>query len=321
MSRCHHLCFFILDRFQPLDLFGPLEAFATAESFASGRYRWTLSSFEAGLLKTESGVPIQVDTPIDRVQGIDTLIFVGGGGPRQTILTQPQIDLLQHLADDCERVASVCTGTFLLAQLPTSTGRRLSTHWRHAQTLRNACPDIDVEENALFLNDDRVWSSAGVVSGIDMAMAMIAEDYGGTVAASVARQLVVYARRSGHQSQFSEPLLAQSQHSGRMAEILTWIADHPNDALSVEALAQRAGMSLRHFTRTFTKKLGMPPAKYVERVRLDHARMMLSAGDGRVSEIAASVGFNSPDTFRRAFERQFGISPTDYRQQFPTIQE
>jgi len=175
---------------------------------------------------------------------------------------------------------------------------------------------LTVDSNALFVKDGKYWSSAGITAGIDMALAMIAEDCGTAVSASVARQLVVYIRRPGNQAQFSEPLIAQSGSVSRFSDVLIWVAENLDKSIDVEKLAKVAGMSGRHFARLFRQETGNTPARYVEQIRLDHARTLLGEGNGRIHQIALSVGFKNADSFRRAFERRFDVSPTIYREQF-----
>ncbi|MCG8442657.1 MAG: GlxA family transcriptional regulator [Caulobacterales bacterium] len=316
MTDTHRIVFFLTDGFQALDVFGPLDAFSAARSLAGCAYEWRLAAFTAGPVAAESGVKVLADARAADIGAVDTLVFVGGRGPRTTRLSEPQRRELSRLADAAGRIASVCTGGFLLAQLGIADGRTLATHWRRAREFADAFGDITVDDQMLFVRDGRIWSSAGITAGIDMAMAMIAEDFGAAAAASVARELVVYMRRPGNQQQFSEPLLAQSGDAGRMADVLAWAADNLSSRLSVDDLAARSAMSPRHFARVFRQATGMSPAHYVERLRLDTARVMLAEGAGRISQVAFAVGFRNPDSFRRAFERRFSISPSKYRAQF-----
>ncbi len=316
MSCPHSIVFLITDQFQAIDLFGPMDAFAEAENLSPGSYTWSTCALDNSPIRTEAGTQISADFLLEDCPSIDTLIVVGGVGVRKHTLSSDQNTAITNAITSSHRIGSVCSGAFLLAQLSLCTGKKLTTHWRYANELRRQWPAIEVNDEALFIQDGRIWSSAGVTAGLDMAMAMIQQDLGTVIADAVARQLVVYLRRSGHQSQFSEPLSAQSQHTSRLANVLSWIAENPKEKLDLETLATKSGMSVRHFSRTFLENTGYSPARYVERIRLDHARILLTQGDGRISVIASSSGFKSGDSFRRAFEKQFGISPSEYRRQF-----
>jgi transcriptional regulator GlxA family with amidase domain len=195
-------------------------------------------------------------------------------------------------------------------------GRRVTTHWRFADDVAARFPALKVDRNALFIRDGAFYTSAGITAGIDLALALIEEDHGAHIALSVARELVVYLKRPGGQEQYSEPLQFQVQSSDRLSDLIPWISSHLRRDLSVEILARRANLCVRHFSRRFRKVFGLPPAEFVQNVRLDEARQRLSSRNNSVRIIADSVGFSSADSFRRAFERRFGVSPTTYRGRF-----
>lgn len=316
MTQSRHIVFFIADGINTVDLFGPLEAFAAAAEMLPGSYSWQLAGPAAAAIRSATGVIIQPDCAIGDAKKADTLIIPGGAGPRTLIPSPDLAGDIRKAGEKARRVASVCTGTFLLARSGLAGDNRVTTHWSHVAGFRNQFPEIPLDPDPLFIQDGKVWSSAGVTAGIDMAMAMIADDVGATIAAAVARELVVYLRRPGNQAQYSEPLHAQSLDAGRLSGVIAWIAENLSATLDIETLAERAGMSPRHFTRVFRQSLGISPAQYVERMRLDEARMMLGSGHGRISQVAAAVGFANPDSFRRAFERQFGIAPSVWRDRF-----
>src|SRR5579864_7331031 len=205
------------------------------------------------------------------------------------------------------RVAAVCTGVFGLAETGLLNGRRVTTHWRYAQDLAQRYPALIVDAGAIFLKDGPFYTSAGITAGIDLTLALIEEDYGMDVALTVARELVVYLKRSGGQEQYSEPLRFQTESVSRFSELTTWIQTHLHDDLSVEALAARACLCPRHFSRRFKIEVGASPADFIERLRLDEARRRLSNGDNSVENVGLSVGFKSADAFRRAFERRLGV--------------
>jgi transcriptional regulator GlxA family with amidase domain len=197
-------------------------------------------------------------------------------------------------------------------------GRKVTTHWHHAYNVARCFPDLQVNDNAIFIKDGPFYTSGGATAGIDLALSLIEEDYGQQIALAVARELVVYLKRSGGQEQYSEPLQFQIQSVSRFSELTTWILSHLNEDLSVEALAGRACLCPRHFSRRFSAEFGTSPGDFVERLRLDEARHRLSDGDNSIENVATSVGFKSADAFRRAFERRLGINPSDYRRRFGT---
>jgi transcriptional regulator GlxA family with amidase domain len=220
-------------------------------------------------------------------------------------------------APKCRRVASVCTGAFLLAVAGVLKGKRVVTHWAYCSELQRLNPDIRVEPDAIYTKDGNVWTSAGVTAGIDLAMAMIEEDLGRDLAMLVARILVVYLRRTGGQSQYSVLLAAQAgADADRFAELDRWIAENLTEDLRVERLAEKAGMSARHFARRYAEARQMTPARAVEALRVDAAKRALEETDERMPQIAKRCGFSDEDQMRVAFARQVGISPIAYRARF-----
>jgi len=310
------IIFLITDDFQPLDLFGPLEAFSTAKAVSFCDYEWAVASFSLEPVMSESGIKIMPDIRLCDVRDCDTLVLCGGQGARTTDLEKNQITLLRQVSEKCSRIVSICTGAFIMSQIGLTEGRRVATHWRYSDELAEHYPTAQVDPDALFVKDGKFWSSAGVTAGIDLALALIAEDYGNAISAAVARQLVVYMRRTGDQAQFSEPLFAQSNTSERLAPLLEWMTNNLSKPLSVQDLAERANISPRQFSRIFQKNLKLSPARYVEYLRLDKARLMLLQEKSRIDEVAKAVGFSNPDSFRRAFERRFSVAPTLYQKQF-----
>ena len=227
------------------------------------------------------------------------------------------VDWLRAHAREVRRLASVCTGIYGLAAAGLLDGRRVTTHWRFARAVAERFPALRVEADAIFIRDGPYFTSAGVTAGIDLALALIEEDFGGRLALDVARDLVVFLKRDGGQEQYSQPLQFQvASSSDRLAELGAWIPAHLRQDLSVEALADRACLSPRQLGRRFGKVFGTSPAEFVERARLAAARERLSAGNRSIAEVADSVGFASADAFRRAFQRRFGVSPRIYRARF-----
>jgi transcriptional regulator GlxA family with amidase domain len=223
---------------------------------------------------------------------------------------------LLEKAKTTRRVASVCTGIYGLAATGLLDGRRATTHWRFAADVAKRFPKLRMEPNALFVKDGPFYSSAGITAGIDLALALIEEDFGAKIALSVAREMVVYLKRSGGQEQYSEPLQFQTNSSDRFAELVTWMTNNPTKQMSVESLARRASLSPRQFFRRFKEHFGSSPAMFVETLRLNEARRRLSAGESSIEGVAESVGFNGADSFRRAFERRFRVTPSKYRRSF-----
>jgi len=225
---------------------------------------------------------------------------------------------IKKRASQTRRIVSICTGIYGLAATGLLAGRKVTTHWRFAPDVARRFPDLRIFDNAIFVKDGPFYTSAGVTAGIDLSLFLIEEDYGSRAALAVARELVVYLKRSGGQEQYSEPLQFQTQSVSRLSELTTWMLSHLNDDLSVEALAAKACLCPRHFSRRFKIEFGTTPADFAERLRLDEARRRLSLVDNSVENVGTSVGFKSADAFRRAFERRLGVNPSDYRRRFTT---
>jgi len=317
----HHVTFIVMDGIQVLDLFGPLEAFAAARELSGSPYLWQIASSTDQPVRTESGSRILPDVKFEQLEKTDTVVFVGGQGPRTTSFSSTEHLHISRLAKSARRIATVCTGTFAMARLGLASNKTVTTHWRYTDELEKQFPELNIDKQALFVKDGSLWSSAGITAGIDMALAIIAEDCGSAVSTSVARQLVMYLKRPGNQAQFSEFLIAQSGSTSRFSDVLTWVADNLHEQIDVAKLAELANMSSRHFSRLFKKTTGSTPAQYVEQMRLDRARILLGEVNGRVHQIALSVGFTNPDSFCRAFERRFSTTPKKYRAQFCNSRE
>ncbi|WP_458071200.1 GlxA family transcriptional regulator [Rhodanobacter sp. BL-MT-08] len=300
--------------FQTLDVFGPLDAFDAANALVPGSYRLQLWSLDGEVVRAENGARVLADRCLHANLHPDTLIIPGGCGARTLQLNESQRKLLVTLARRSRRLVSVCTGAFLAAEL-TEGVHRIATHWKYADELRARFPSLAVDADVLYIHDGNLWSSAGVTAAIDLALKLIADDLGEAVSIACARQLVVHYRRAGDQAQFSEPLQWQQQSAGKLGELLTWMLANPQSDHSVAALSERAATSPRHLTRRFMQAVGEPPARFAERIRLDHARKLLTQGL-RIDAISRAVGFRSADAFRRAFERRFSVSPSTYCQRF-----
>lgn len=315
------IVFAVFDGAQSLDLCGPLEAFSVASRLLEHRgqapsYRIMVAAREAGPVVTSSGLQLVAEIGLARVRKVDTLVVVGGDGAEAAAADERFIRQIRRLARGARRVASVCTGAFVLAQAGLLDGRRATTHWLSSRRLQRRHPQIDVEADRIFVRDGAVSTSAGVTAGIDLALALIEEDLGREVALATARLLVVYLKRPGGQAQYSAPLEAQGRARPSVGDLVAWIRDNLGRDLEVSALAQRAGMSRRHFVRVFTKEVGVPPSRFVARVRVEEARRCLEEGDESVEEVADRCGFGTSETMRRTFLRTVGVAPADYRRRF-----
>lgn len=303
-----------------LDLAGPLQALATAnrstEPGAPPRYDTVVASEQGGPVITGSGLPvvtISVSSLANRP--IDTLIAPGGCPGDEFEVTPALRDFIAARAGSVRRLCSVCTGAFLLAAAGQLDGRRVATHWAWIDKLRHRHPALDIDSNSIFIRDGNLWTSAGVSSGIDLTLALIEQDYGPRVAIDAARQMVVFMKRAGGQSQFSAPLAMQTRdHS--FVELHAWMAANLAMDLSVMRLAERANMAPRTFARIYAAKVGRTPAKTVELMRLEAVCRVLEETDLPLKTIAVQSGYGSEQKLRRAFQRQFGTNPATHRSHF-----
>jgi transcriptional regulator GlxA family with amidase domain len=267
-----------------------------------------------------SGIVFKPHKTFKNAPPLDTLVIPGG---KRLTLLKPQIGkpiaaFVKARAGCTRRIVSFCSGIYGLAMTGLLAGRRVATHWRYAQDVARRFPELRVDDNAIFLKDGPFYTSAGATAGIDLALALIEEDYGPRVALAVARELIVYLKRLGGQEQYSEPLQFQAQSISRLSELTTWMLSHLYEDLSVENLAAKACVCPRHFSRRFKVEFGTTPADFVERLRLGEARHRLSNGDNSVGNVGISVGFRSASAFCRAFERRLGLNPSEYRRRFAT---
>jgi transcriptional regulator GlxA family with amidase domain len=314
----------LFDGAQSLDVTGPLEVFAAASDHGGERaYRIRTASLGGAQVRTTSGLAITPDGDL-RDQGQadppDLLIVPGGEGARRR--DPDLVAWLRAHAAQAKRVASVCTGAFLLAEAGFLDGRRATTHWSRCDALREQYPAIDVDPDPIFIKDGRIATSAGITAGIDLALALVEDDLGRDAALDVARALVVFLRRPGNQAQFSAQLSAQVAQRAPLRDVQQWIAEHPAGDLSVETLAQMASLSPRHFARAFAAEVGMPPGRYVERTRLEAARRHLEDTAEGVEQTARACGYRTTEAMRRAFIEALGVSPAEYRRRFrPIIKE
>lgn len=308
------------DGTQGLDVFGPAEVFsAAARSPTRARYRVELASLGGGTVRATSGLAIAASNLRTlRPTRSDTVLVTGGDehGVRAALARRELCRWLTAAAPIVKRIGSVCSGAFLLAQAGLLDGRRAATHWSACDRLALYRPQVTVDRNAIFVRDGKVWTSAGVTAGIDLALAMVEEDHGRALADEVAARLVVYARRPGFQAQFSDVLVAQSAASGSLARAIDGLRSNPGRIGDVGALARASGMSVRTLHRRCADELSTTPAKLLERLRAEHARLLLGTTTLGTKSVAARAGFVNAARMSRAFRRTLGVSPRDYRLRF-----
>jgi transcriptional regulator GlxA family with amidase domain len=264
-----------------------------------------------------SGLRIVPDSHVRAVRGpVDTLVVAGGEGVAEASADATLLRWLRRVASRVRRVASVCTGAFILAQAGLLDGRRATTHWASCDALARTHPSVDVDRDAIFVRDGNVYTSAGVTAGMDLALALVEADHGRELALAVARWLVLFLKRPGGQSQFSAQLAAQCAARDPIREVQGWIVEHPADDLTVDALAARASMSPRHFARVFVREAGTTPGRFVERARIEAARRRLEDSADGVEQVAAACGFGTAESMRRAFVQVLRVSPSAYRSRF-----
>ena len=304
-------------RVQTLDVHGPAEVFSTASQLSDrDGYAVEVVAPRPGPLPTSS-VALYPDRTIDRCRGpIDTLVIAGGRGVHDAARDERMVAWVKAAAARSRRVASVCTGAFLLAQAGLLDGRRVTTHWAWCDQLASRHPGLEVDSDPIFVRDGNVATSAGVTAGMDLALALVEEDLGREAALETARWLVLFLKRPGGQAQFSSQLAAQMADREPLRELQEWLPDNLDEDLSVPALARRAHMSERNFARAFRQETGMTPAAYVELARVESARIALETGDLPVEAVARQSGFGTVETMRRAFARRLGVSPNGYRARF-----
>ena len=304
------------DRFEMLDVVGPLEAFATAATMSDGAYRVEVVAVADGLVRSSSNLSL-LATGIRRAgTACDTLLIAGGIGVDRAAESTALLDWIRSATGKARRFGSVCTGALLLARAGLLDGHPATTHWKRRESLQAMYPTIDLRPDRIFIQDGRLWTSAGVTAGIDMALAMIEQDLGPQIALRTARELVVYLKRPGGQSQFSLELAAQHTKDPAIRRVMQSIAERPDSLLTLEALAAQAAMSPRHFSRRFRAETGRTPADYVTAIRIARAARLLESGPRSLDEIAHRCGFASADVLRRRFVQQIGILPSDYRARF-----
>lgn len=305
------------DGAEALDIAGPASVFSKAEQLRPGTYRLQIGSMAGGTVLTNSGLSIFGTCKLQHLPPqIDTLIVVGGEEApiRAAIREQGMSSWLGKVAHHTRRIASVCSGAFALAAAGLLDGRQATTHWRALDLLQQIYPQVLVQRDRIYVRDGPVWTSAGVTTSIELALALVEDDLGHGVAMDIARTLALPMLRGAEQPQVSLALQAQGAACRRLRELVAWIGTHLQEDLSVDALAERVQMSPRHFARIFTIETGCTPARFVERVRVDAAAQLLRRTRWPQERIATRSGFRSVDSLQRAFARQYGLTPHAYRQ-------
>ncbi|MGA2055145.1 MAG: GlxA family transcriptional regulator [Bradyrhizobium sp.] len=301
----------IFPDFQLLDAAGPISVFEIASRFARAPASIKVLAEIPGPVRSSSGVEMLARS-LRAPAALSTLIIAGGEGVLAAARSARILAFVRAAAKRGVRIASVCSGAYILAEAGLLDGRRATTHWGRTRHFLSSYPKVKLEPDQIFVRDGEIWSSAGISAGIDLALALMAEDFGEEVSRQTARQLVLYDRRSGGQSQFSSLLELKAQ-AQRFGPLLSWAREHLDAPLTVEDLAERAGMSTRHFTRAFIAETGSTPSKAVERLRLEVARQQVQSSIEAIERVAESTGFRDPERMRRAFIRAFGQPPQSLR--------
>lgn len=306
---------------QLLDIAGPIDVFheAAKQAGVPGAYGFEIISTEVGPIRASNGMSFVADSTLETASmDIDTLLVAGSPRIRELEGNERISAWLRSQARRVRRVGSVCSGAFLLAGAGLLDGRRVTTHWNSADRLAATYPSVIVESDRIYIKDGMTYTSAGVTAGMDMALALVEEDFGRAVALQVAREFVMFLKRPGGQSQFSAHLAAQTAERTAIRDAQAWVLQNLDKMLTVDNLAQHVGMSTRNFARQFKKETSTTPAEFVESARVDAARRMLEESSNPLKRVASLCGFGDPNSLRRAFLRRLGVSPADYRRRFKT---
>lgn len=305
------------DSAQILDVTGPLEVFSSASRFLPAvQYRTQVVTTRGGPVLASCGLEFASTTMADVTGPVDTLMVAGGADMNAAVADTQLLDQVRRLATDARRVSSVCSGAFVLAAAGLLEGRRATTHWAECGLLDDTYAEVTVDPDAIYVHDGNVWTSAGVTAGIDLTLALVADDHGHQAAATIARHLVVYLQRSGGQAQFSALLAGQAADTEPVRDLLSWLRDHLTDDLSVAALARQVNLSERQFTRVFKAEVGATAADHVEAVRLESACRLLETTNRTIEQIAKTCGFGTPETMNRTFRRRLNTTPGEHRHHF-----
>jgi transcriptional regulator GlxA family with amidase domain len=323
MNKTRHIVFIAFPNTSVLNITGPLEVFSKAADYLNTYHpgieetyaTHVISANSAKIIHTSSGLPILSEGGFESINyPIDTAL-VTGNAPDE-LVSQELLDWVKEGARIIPRIGSVCAGAFILAKAGILDGKRATTHWRVCERLARLYPRVKVDNDPIFIKDGNVYTSAGISTGMDLALAMVEEDFGRDIALAVARQLVLYLKRPGNQSQFSSVLSYQKVDYQPISEVLDWIIDHLNENINVELLAEKASMSPRNFARVFLRESGITPSKFIEKLRLETARRRLEETKLTLDEISSECGVGNADALRRLFLRHMKTTPSDYRRSF-----
>lgn len=306
---------------QMLDLVGPIDVFheAARQAGSPGAYEFEIVSPTPGVLTASNGMKFQPNATLDTSSpDIDTLLIAGSPSVNLVENDSAIKDWLVKYAKTVRRMGSVCSGALLLAHSGLLDGKRATTHWNSTARLTRMFPTVKVEPDMIYIKDGNLYTSAGVTAGLDLALAMVEEDFGRATALKVAREFVMFLKRPGGQSQFSAHLAAQTAEKSAIRDVQNWVLENLNKPLSVDVLAAHAGMSTRNFARLFKRECNVTPADFVEGARIDAARRLLEETKNPLKRVAVMSGFGDPNSLRRAFLRRLGVSPSDYRTRFRT---
>jgi len=326
MEKTKHIVIIAPPMTSILDVAGPLEVFAKTVDYIQNyipviKESYTthiLSVDSSTIVNTSSGLPIVCEGGIESINyEVDTVLVAGKGSSENKVL-QNVLDWLKANAPNIRRIGSVCAGAFILAEAGLLDGRRATSHWQVCEKLARLYPAIKVEKDPIYVKDGNIYTSAGISTGIDLSLAMVEEDFGRDVAVMVARVLVLYLKRPGNQSQFSNILMHQTVDYEPIQVVQDWVVDHLAEELTIEILAEKASMSPRNFARVFLREIGITPAKYIEKVRLEAARRRLEETRLTIDEISNECGIGNADGLRRLFLRHMRTTPSDYRKSFTT---
>lgn len=327
-AKVHPVYMFAYPDAQILDITGPLEVFSRASRWLQDNglvqgeaYRVQLVAAKTGLIRCSNGLQILADGVMDDIQPASTVLISGGIGFRALLGDEQLLAWLRHLEPRVQRLGSVCTGAFVLAAAGLLDNMTSTTHWAYCDELARLYPATQVDPDILFTQQGKIFTAAGVTAGIDMALAMVEQDWGQRAALETAQQLVMYLKRPAGQAQLSRQLLSQKSELQSIQELLVWIVENPATDLSINALANRVAMSSRNFARRFNEETGMTPAKFVEQTRFDIACRKLEQTQLSIEAVARYSGFNSSDALRRIFMKRTGISPKLYRARFQQLVE
>jgi len=312
MRKIAFICF---NGFQSLDLTGPMEVLDLAKLGGCMKYEIHLLSVSGGYIKSSSGLIVETKELIS-LEGFDSLIVIGGEQIKSVIKNQCLVSYVRRESQKVKRVVSVCAGAFILAEAGLLDNKRATTHWSLIDEIQRLYPKVEIDDDAIYVNDGSIYSSAGITAGMDLMLSLVEEDCGKKLSRVIAKELVIFYHRPGGQKQFSDFLQSQSIDNHPIQRVCSYIQQNPQKDLTVPQLALIVNMSPRNFSRSFTKELQSSPGKYVETSRVNLARHLLEQNQFTMSQIATQAGINSSDVLCRLFKKHFGVSPMDYKQRF-----